>query len=238
MDNNAIANLHLALADSVLSSVAEEKTAKKIWDALTKLYEVKSLHNKIFLKRRLYTLRMSESTSATDHINNLNTLFSQLSSLEYTIAENERAELLLQSLPDSYDQLIINLTNNVLTDYLSFDDMAAVVLEEESRRKNKEDRLESSKQAEALLMTRGRSMERGSSGSQSRPKSQSKKQIKCYNCGKRGHFKKDCWNKKSIEKVPEGSSSQGCVVSTSDDGEILYGEATIGSKGSKQLTDV
>ena len=98
--------------------------------------------------------------------------------MEYTIAENERAELLLQSLPDSYDQLIINLTNNVLTDYLSFDDMAAAVLEEESRRKNKEDRLESSKQAEALLMTRGRSMERGSSGSQSRPKSQSKKQVK------------------------------------------------------------
>ena len=46
------------------------------------------------------------------------------------ITENERAELLLQSLPDSYDQLIINLTNNVLTDYLSFDDMAVAILEE------------------------------------------------------------------------------------------------------------
>ena len=50
MDDNAVANLYLALADSVLSSVAEKKTVKEIWDALVKLYEVKSLHNIIFLR--------------------------------------------------------------------------------------------------------------------------------------------------------------------------------------------
>ena len=55
MDGNAIANIHLALADKVLSSVAEKKTTKEIWDTLTKLYGSKSLHNKIFLKWRLYT---------------------------------------------------------------------------------------------------------------------------------------------------------------------------------------
>ena len=81
IDGNAIANLHLALADEVLSSISEKKSAKEIWDTLTKLYETKSLHNKIFLKRRLYTLRMSESTPVTDHINVLNTLFSKLTSL-------------------------------------------------------------------------------------------------------------------------------------------------------------
>jgi len=97
---------------------------------------------------------MTESISITDHINNLNILFFQLSYLDYKIGENEHAELLLQSLLDSYDQLIINLTNNILIDYLSFDDMFVVILEEESRRKNKEDRLESSKQGNALLVRR------------------------------------------------------------------------------------
>ena len=67
MDGNAMANLHLALADGVLSSIEEKKTAKEIWDHLAKLYEAKSLHNKIFLKRKLYTLRMGESTSVTEH---------------------------------------------------------------------------------------------------------------------------------------------------------------------------
>ncbi|KAA0026163.1 Gag-Pol [Cucumis melo var. makuwa] len=159
MDGNAMENIHLALADNVLSSIKEKKIAKEIWDHLTKLYETKSLHNKIFLKRKLYTLRMSESTSMTEHMNTLNTLFSQLALLGYKIEPNERAELLLQSLLDSYDQLVINLKNNILIDYLSFDDVVSAVLEEENRRKNKEDKLITLQQAEALTVTRGRPLE-------------------------------------------------------------------------------
>ncbi|XP_058734825.1 uncharacterized protein LOC131606667 [Vicia villosa] len=41
MDDNAVAILHLAMADPVLSSIAEKKTAKKIWDTLIQMYEVK-----------------------------------------------------------------------------------------------------------------------------------------------------------------------------------------------------
>ncbi|KAL5805264.1 hypothetical protein ACOSQ3_032064 [Xanthoceras sorbifolium] len=242
MEGNAVANLHLALADGVLSSIAEKKTSKEIWETLTKLYEAKSLHNKIFLKRRLYTLRMAESSTMTDHINTLNTLFSQLTVLGHKIEENERAELLLQSLPDSYDQLIINLTKNTLVEYLVFDDVAAAVLEEESRRKNKEDRLGSSQQAEALTMTRGRSTERGPNGSQNRgrSKSRSKKSIKCYHCGKKGHVRSECWNRKKSgdNRAPELSGSQGCVASTSDDGEVLCSEGTTSSEGRKWFANV
>ena len=43
-DGNDVANLHLALADEVLSSIVEKKSTKEIWDTLTKLYEVKSTH--------------------------------------------------------------------------------------------------------------------------------------------------------------------------------------------------
>jgi len=165
MDDNVIANIHLALADEVLSSVAEKKTTKEIWNTLTKVYKSKSLHNKIFLKRRLYTLRMAKTTTVTDHINTIRTLFSQLTTLGQQIEENERVELLLQNLPHSYDQLIINLTNNILSDYLIFDDVAAAILEEENRCKNKGDR-NSSNQAETLLVSKGRSTQRGSSGNQ------------------------------------------------------------------------
>ena len=75
---------------------------------------------------------MTESISVTNHINTLKTLFSQLTILGHKIEENERAELLLQSLPDSYDQLIINITNNNQVDSLVFDDVTASVLNEES----------------------------------------------------------------------------------------------------------
>lgn len=54
---------------------------------------------------------------------------------------DEPDEILLQSLPYSYDQLILNLTNNL--ESVVFDDVGTVVLEEESWTKNKEDRLTS-----------------------------------------------------------------------------------------------
>ncbi|GJZ31517.1 retrovirus-related pol polyprotein from transposon TNT 1-94, partial [Tanacetum coccineum] len=176
---------------------------------------------------------MTESTSVTEHVNNLNTLFSQLTSLDCKIDPQERAEILLQSLPDSYDQVIINLTSNVLTDCLVFDDVAASVLEEENRRNNREDRQTSSRQVEALAVTRGRSMEPGSSGSHNHGKSKTgkKKKFKCFKCGKHGHFKKDC-------RGSYTSNPQGNVASTSDDGNALCCEAAVANEDRKRFADV
>ncbi|GJZ97608.1 gag-pol polyprotein [Tanacetum coccineum] len=214
--------------------IEEKKTAKDIWDHLARLYEARSLHNKIFLKRKLYALRMIESTSVTEHVNNLYTLFSQLTSLDCKIDVQERAEILLQSLPDSYDQVIINLTSNVLTDCLVFDDVAASILEEENRRNNREDRQTSSRQVEALAVTRGRSMESGSSESHNHGKSEKgkkKNKFKCFKCGKPGHFKKDC-------RGSNTSNPQGNVASTSNDGNALCCEAAVANEGRKRFADV
>ncbi|GKF76996.1 hypothetical protein Tco_0229466, partial [Tanacetum coccineum] len=93
MDENAIANLHLTLADGVLSSIEEKK-----------------------MQRRFGIILLDS------HF--------QLTSLSCKIDSQERAEILLQSLPDSYDQVVINLTSNVFSDYLVFDDVAAVTTRE------------------------------------------------------------------------------------------------------------
>ena len=153
MDGNAIANLHLALA-------------KEIWDHLARLYEARSLHNKIFLKRKLYALRMTESTSVTEHV-------------------------------------------------------------------NREDRQTNSRQVEALVVTRGRSMEHGSSGSHNHGKSKTgkKKNFKCFKCGKQGHMSKDC-------RSLSNSNPQGNVASTLEDGNALYCEAAVANEGRKRFADV
>ena len=118
------------------------------------------------------------------------------------------------------------------------------VLEKEDRRKNKEDRLASSQQAEALTMTRGRSMERGSCGSQNngRSKSRSKKNVKYYNCGKRGHFKNECRllkkNGDFKAKGLESTNTQGCVAENLSAGEVLCSDATTTVESRKKFADI
>ncbi|RDX80417.1 hypothetical protein CR513_39031, partial [Mucuna pruriens] len=84
---------------------------------------------------------MSESTLVINHINNLNMLFAQLIMLDFNIVENEC------SLPNLYDQIIINITNNIIVVHLPFDDVVGAILKEDSKRKNKKDRLEILKQS-------------------------------------------------------------------------------------------
>ena len=84
---NVVASLHLAISDGILSSTNEKMISSKIWERLTKLYEAKSRHTKIFLKRRLCTLRMAESTTVTEHLNTLNTPFPHLTTMEHNIDE-------------------------------------------------------------------------------------------------------------------------------------------------------
>ena len=82
---------------------------------------------------------MSESSTVTEHVNTLNSLFSQLKNIGCVIGTSERAEILLQSLPDSYDQLIINLTANLPVENLNFDNIVAAIIDEKKRCMNKED---------------------------------------------------------------------------------------------------
>lgn len=55
--------------------------------------------------------------------------------------------------------------------------------------------------------------------------SKSKKNFKCYNCGKKGQ--KD-------DKAPESLNTQGCMVSISSNNEILYSEAIAIAEGKRQ----
>jgi hypothetical protein len=52
--------IQLCLADLVLLNVSGEDSTNKLWDNLGSLYQLKSLVNKLFLRKKLYLLRMSD----------------------------------------------------------------------------------------------------------------------------------------------------------------------------------
>ncbi|KAE8711604.1 Detected protein of confused Function [Hibiscus syriacus] len=74
--------------------------------ALSSMYEKPSISNKVHLMRRLFNLRMTERASMTQHLNKLNTITTQLSSVEIEFDDEVRALILLSSLPDSWNATI------------------------------------------------------------------------------------------------------------------------------------
>jgi hypothetical protein len=79
--------------------VSEDTTAKDLWDKLGKFHHSKSLVNKLFLRKKLYNLRMRDGDSVAEHLNAFNTVVSQLVYVEIKISNEDKCVSLLFSLP-------------------------------------------------------------------------------------------------------------------------------------------
>ena len=107
LDRRERSIIRLFLADSLLLNFSRESIAKELWDKLGNLYQSKSLVNNLFLRKKLYHLRMEDGDSVTEHLNAFNTLVSQLGSINITIAEEDKCITLLCYFPDFWDNLVV-----------------------------------------------------------------------------------------------------------------------------------
>ena len=132
--------------------------------ALSKLYEKPSAYNKVFLMKHLFNMKMLEGGSIVDHLNEFNTLTSQLSSIKVNFDDEVRDLLILCSFPESWNNLATTVSNFFpSSNTLMFDDVVGVILSEEMRRKNTGET-----SGNALTMeSRGRQNERGRSSKKS-----------------------------------------------------------------------
>jgi hypothetical protein len=135
LDRRARSTIRLCLADSVLLNVSGESTAKELWEKLGNLYQSKSLVNKLFLRKKLYHLRMEDGDSMVEHLNAFNTLVSQLVSINITIAEEDKCITLLCFFPDSWDNLVVAIGSTTQS-ILKYEDVVSSLLFEEMRWKS------------------------------------------------------------------------------------------------------
>jgi hypothetical protein len=132
LDRKALGTIRLSLAASVAFNISKEKTMKDLMDTLAKLYEKPSASNKVFLMKRLFNMKMSEGGSVADHLNEFNTVTNQLSSVKVDFDDEVRALLILCSLPERWNGLVMAISNSVSgSNTLKFDDVVGVILSEE-----------------------------------------------------------------------------------------------------------
>ncbi|MCO5595452.1 hypothetical protein L7F22_049495 [Adiantum nelumboides] len=85
-----------------------------VWDKLKASYENTTPINQVHLMRKLVSLELDESKSISDHLNAFGGILSQLkdSSLQAFEDDKLKAIFLLMTLPDSWEALVVSLSNN------------------------------------------------------------------------------------------------------------------------------
>jgi hypothetical protein len=106
--------------------VSEKDTTKDLCDKLGKLYQSKSLVNKLFMRNKLYNLRMRYGDLVAKHLNSFNTMVSQLVYVQIKISYEDKCIIFLCSLPDSWDSLVVAIGSN--TTALKFDEVVSSLL--------------------------------------------------------------------------------------------------------------
>ncbi|GKC84146.1 hypothetical protein Tco_1139863 [Tanacetum coccineum] len=95
--------LILCLGDRVSWEVTKETSDAGIWTKLTSLYMTKSLANRLYLKKKMYTYYMSPGTKLGDRIDEFNKLILDLANIDIEIQDEDPALMLLASFPSSYE---------------------------------------------------------------------------------------------------------------------------------------
>ena len=231
LDELARSTIMLTLTKSVYFNVKEMKTTYMLWEKLCGLYEQKSAASQVYWLKQLVDLKMKEGTAMSSHLNDFNTIFSNLSAQDVEFEDSVKALFLLITLPESWDIFCTAISNSAPAGGLTATNVESSLLTEEVNRKN----LNNTRGGSALVV-RGRSdKKKGPNKNKSKSKSRerSAKDMECYHCGKKGHYKRDCrlfkqekGKDKEKEDKPKEKESINAVeeVSEPDVSSDEYGE--------------
>nr|GEV44535.1 putative reverse transcriptase domain-containing protein [Tanacetum cinerariifolium] len=98
--------LLLCLDNKVLRKVNKEDSVAGIWLKLKTLYITKSLANKLYLKKKLFTFYMHQGKKLYEHIVEFNKLIDDLANIDVDINDEDQTLMLLTSLASLYDNFM------------------------------------------------------------------------------------------------------------------------------------
>ena len=86
--------------------------------------------------KKLYNLKMKEGASVAKHLNAFNIITNQLASVKIILDDEIRAILLMCSMRDSWENLIVSMSTSTTIGTLKFDDVSGSLMNEELRCKS------------------------------------------------------------------------------------------------------
>ena len=92
--------------------VAQETSTYELWIKLEEMYQVKTSRNKAFLVRKLMNLKLQRGTTMAEHTSEFQNFVNQLANIDLQFENETQALLLLSSLSESCETLVVSLSNS------------------------------------------------------------------------------------------------------------------------------
>jgi hypothetical protein len=176
-ETKAFALLCEHLINAQLAHIQYCDNVRSAWEAFCGVHEAKTIGNKLFFRRKFFTIKMQEGNDMLVHINTMKALADQLRSIEVNITNENVYIVLLMSLLPSFDNLVTSL-ESMSTKDVNLQFIVARLLHKVSKRKECE-----SFETTALMNKTHKSNEK-----------------LCFYCKKPGHFVRNCLKKKNDKK--------------------------------------
>ena len=121
---------------SVFYHVSQESNVEFFWEKLKGLYERKTSQNKAFVAKKLVNLKLKEGRSIAKHLSEFQDLVNQMVTMKLIINDELQALLLMSSLPNSWETLVVSLSNSASNGVLQLAMVNDSLFNEETRRKD------------------------------------------------------------------------------------------------------
>ena len=89
-----------------------DETKADVWKKLENIFARKTSGNKTTLIRRLINLKYKDGNNMVEHISSFKGIVNKLVAMKLNIDDEMQASLLLSSLPDSWETLVVTVSNS------------------------------------------------------------------------------------------------------------------------------
>ena len=211
--DKALAAIVLAVDSSLLYLLGDPVDPAVVWERINNTFQKKTWANKLRLRKKLHSMHLGPGVEMQQHIKTFVELFDELAVIGDAVEDEDMVINLLASLPDSYSTLVTALEASDAVP--SWDIVTEKLYHEEQKVKRKSE-------SESAMLGK---------------KKGDKSNLKCFECGAKGHFKRQC--SKFLAKIKK-ENNQANVASDNSGGNnnvTLLASAFIGKKGNAWVID-